>query len=568
VQVRVHECIFLTMHWIDWLVLGSTLIFITAYGVWKTRHNKSTDDYLASGRSTPWWAIGLSIMATQASAITFISTPGLGYSKGLGFVQFYFGLPIAMIIIAHYFVPVFHRLKVYTAYEYLEQRFDKKTRYLAAFLFLVQRGLAAGITIYAPSIMLSKLLGWNLYFNILAIGILVIIYTVSGGTNAVTQTHKQQMAVIFLGMFLAFGFLLHYITQDIPFSRAMDVARWTGKLNAIDLDFDIETRYNIWSGVIGGTFLMLSYFGTDQSQVQRYLSGRSVREIKTGLYFNAVLKIPMQFFILFIGAMVFVFYQLHTPPIHFDGEAVEQVRNSDASGQLLELEQEHAQLYERIREATLDDNAQGAAILAFQDEKVQISKKVDALVEESGYVVKAKESDYVFITYVLNYLPIGLIGLIMAVLFSAAMSSTSAELNALGSTALVDFYKQRKPEASDAQQLQRGKLLTAFYGVLAIAFAISVNFLENLVEAVNILGSLFYGTILGVFVVGFFLKWIRATPVFIAAIVAELVVISFFIFDKQIDALLGYKIEYLWYNLIGCLLVVLISWLLNLRKSV
>ena len=313
---------------------------------------------------------------------------------------------------------------------------------------------------------------------------------------------------------------------------------------------------------------MLSYFGTDQSQVQRYLSGRSVREIKTGLYFNAVLKIPMQFFILFIGAMVFVFYQLHTPPIHFDGEAIEQVRNSEGSGQLVELEEEHAQLYERIRNATMDESTQGSTIAALQKEKAVISKKVEALVETSGYVVKAKESDYVFITYVLRYLPIGLVGLIMAVLFSAAMSSTSAELNALGSTALVDFYKQRRPDASDAEQLRRGKLLTAFYGVLAIAFAISVNFLENLVEAVNILGSLFYGTILGVFVVGFFLKWIKATPVFIAAIVAELVVISFFIFDRQIDALLGYKIEYLWYNLIGCLLVVLISWVLNFRKSV
>ncbi len=338
------------MHIIDWFVLSGTILFITIYGIWKTRKNRSAEDYLNSGHSTPWWAIGLSIMATQASAITFISTPGLGYTTGLGFVQFYFGLPIAMIIIAKFFVPVFHKLKVYTAYEFLENRFNKKTRSLAAFLFLVQRGLAAGITIYAPSIILSKILGWNLYVNIFVIGILVIAYTVSGGTTAVTQTHKQQMAIIFLGMFVAAGFLISYITNDISFSRAIDVASINGRLNAIDWDFNLNTRYNIWSGIIGGTFLMLSYFGTDQSQVQRYLSGKSLKEIKTGLYFNAVLKIPMQFFILFIGVLVFVFYQLNTPPMHFDELAIEHVQSFGNGEELVKLQKQHNQVYDEIRD--------------------------------------------------------------------------------------------------------------------------------------------------------------------------------------------------------------------------
>lgn len=555
------------MHIIDWFVLSGTILFITIYGIWKTRKNRSAEDYLNSGHSTPWWAIGLSIMATQASAITFISTPGLGYTTGLGFVQFYFGLPIAMIIIAKFFVPVFHKLKVYTAYEFLENRFNKKTRSLAAFLFLVQRGLAAGITIYAPSIILSKILGWNLYVNIFVIGILVIAYTVSGGTTAVTQTHKQQMAIIFLGMFVAAGFLISYITNDISFSRAIDVASINGRLNAIDWDFNLNTRYNIWSGIIGGTFLMLSYFGTDQSQVQRYLSGKSLKEIKTGLYFNAVLKIPMQFFILFIGVLVFVFYQLNTPPMHFDELAIEHVQSFGNGEELVKLQKQHNQVYDEIRDVLVQGGDYTAVAGELEQTKTELKEEINTLITKSGYEGKVKkESDFVFITYVLEYLPIGLVGLIMAVLFSAAMSSTSAELNALGSTSLVDFYKTRNPNSSDANLLQKGKALTAFWGILAILFAISVNFMENLVEAVNILGSLFYGTILGVFVVAFFFKKIEGNAVFLAAIFAEVAVISMFIFDEKLAELLGTRIEYLWFNLIGCALVVLISYLLQVTK--
>jgi len=548
------------MHLIDWLVLGGTILFITIYGIWKTRHNKSAEAYLNSGNTTPWWAIGLSIMATQASAITFISTPGLGYSTGLSFVQFYFGLPIAMIIIAKFFVPVFHNLKVYTAYEFLENRFDRKTRSLAAILFLVQRGLAAGITIYAPSIILSKILGWNLYVNIFVIGILVIAYTVSGGTTAVTQTHKQQMAIIFLGMFVAAGFLIGYITKDISLSKAIDVASINGRLNAIDWKFDVSKRYNIWSGIIGGTFLMLSYFGTDQSQVQRYLSGRSVKEIKTGLYFNAILKIPMQFFILFIGVLVFVFYQLNTPPVHFDELAIEHVKEVGMGEELGRIQSKHDAVHNSIRNAVVNDESYSEVAKNLEQDKALVKEQMNDLIITSGYKGKVKkESDFVFITYVLEYLPIGLVGLIMAVLFSAAMSSTSAELNALGSTSLVDFFKVRNPESSDLVLLRWGKILTALWGVLAIVFAITVNFMENLVEAVNILGSLFYGTILGVFVVAFFFKKIQGNAVFLAAIIAESIVLSLFIFDNQITTILGTRIEYLWYNLIGCVLVVLIG---------
>jgi Na+/proline symporter len=553
------------MHWIDWSVLLFTILFITLYGVWKTRGNKSAGDYLNAGKNTPWWAIGLSIMATQASAITFISTPGLGYSSGLGFVQFYFGLPIAMIIIARFFVPVYHRLNVFTAYEFLEKRFDAKTRLLAAFLFLVQRGLAAGITIYAPSIILAKILGWNLYVNIFVIGILVIIYTVSGGTAAVTQTHKQQMAVIFGGLFIAFGFLIYYITRDITFSQALDIAAINGRLDALDFKFDLETRYNVWSGVIGGTFLMLSYFGTDQSQVQRYLSGKNVKEIKTGLYFNAVMKIPMQLFILFIGAMVFVFYQLHTPPLHFDQLAIEHLENSTEVNTLHALQAEQDVLAaERRSLITESQDLYEEKRLELDNKQAELKASLTTILEQTSYTGKVKkESDFVFITYVLDYLPIGLIGLIMAVLFSAAMSSTSAELNALGSTTLVDFYKRKNLDAEDDTLLKKGKLYTALWGVLAIVFAITVDFMENLVEAVNILGSLFYGTILGVFIVAFFMKRIGGKAVFWSAIVAELTVICFFLFDEQLDAFLGWKVEYLWYNLIGCLLVMLLSWLMQ-----
>lgn len=556
------------MNLLDWIILLTTLLGITGYGIWKTRGKRSEKDFISPGSATSWWAIGLSIMATQASAITFLSTPGLGYSTGLLFAQFYFGMPIAILIIALFFVPVFKRLKVYTAYEYLENRFDLKTRWLAAALFLIQRGLAAGITIYAPSIILTKILGWSLTFNILLIGILVIIYTVSGGTEAVTQTHKQQMTVVFLGMFAAFFVLVYYIRQDTGWGVAMDMARISGRLDALVWpDFSVKvkenvwsSRYNIWSGIIGGTFLMLSYFGTDQSQVQRYLSGKSVREIRTGLFFNAIVKIPMQYFILFIGVLTFIFYQTHKPPVHFNVQLDQHLVQSDRAAQYDSLKARVDINFEQKQRAL--NTADGISIDEWNSARIEsdtLKKHINRLAIKSGYKAKVTETDYVFITFIMDYLPIGLVGLLLAVIFSAAMSSTSAELNALATTTGIDFYRRIRGREVHNSTASSARWFTFGWGVLAIAFALFASMLENLVEAVNILGSLFYGTILGIFLVGFGIKYVRGQAVFMAAILAESVVIAFFLLKKEITAWLGFEVEFLWYNVIGCLLVVLVS---------
>lgn len=501
-------------------------------------------------------------MATQASAITFISTPGMGYQTGLNFAQFYFGLPLAMIIVAFAFVPVFHKLKVYTAYEFLENRFSLNARLLTAFLFLVQRGLAAGLTIYAPSIILAKILGFPLYANILVIGILVIIYTVSGGTEAVTQTHKQQMAVIFLGLFIVFGFLVYGLHNQIGLSKAFSIAELNDKLDLVDTRFDLSNRYNIWSGMIAGTFLMLAYFGTDQSQVQRYISGKSVKEIRTGLYFNAVLKIPMQIFILLIGVMVFVFYQVQKPPIFFDHLAIEHVESSEYQQEMTHLKEEYVVFQDQKADRIKNDfDGYKKEVSDYNREDLAYRQKVEMLIEKSSYVSPIKkEGDFVFITYVLKYLPIGLIGLLMAVIFSAAMSSTAAELNALATTTVVDFYKRlRKDPNSKTDIVKRSKLFTALWGVVAISFAMVAQFLDNLVEAVNILGSLFYGTVLGIFLVAFYAKRVGSLAVIISAIIAELFVVSMFVFQPFFNKLFGVQVEFLWYNLIGCFLVFALS---------
>jgi solute:Na+ symporter, SSS family len=559
------------MHWIDWSVLFGTLVFITVYGIYKTRGIKNEAGYLASDKNTPWWAIGLSIMATQASAITFLSTPGLGYQTGLEFVQFYFGLPIAMVIIAFVFVPLYHKLKIYTAYEYLESRFDGKTRLLTASLFLVQRGLAAGITIYAPSIILSQILGLPLHVNILTIGTLVILYTVSGGTNAVTQTHKQQMAVIFAGLIIAFVFLYRGLSEHLNTDQIIEIASVGDRLKAVDWTFNMHEKYNIWSGIIAGTFLMLSYFGTDQSQVQRYISGKSIKEIRTGLYFNAILKIPMQFFILLLGIMVFVFYQINQPPVHFDHLAVEHAQNSEFSQEFEELSNKKSALFESNKDLIMNDfEAYSNQKEALAVQQTQIDTVINELIQHSGYTAPVeKESDFVFITFVLDFLPIGLIGLLMAVIFSAAMSSTAAELNALATTTVVDFYKNLTPESKQRNIVVVSKLMTAGWGLFAIAFALMAQFLDSLVEAVNILGSLFYGTVLGVFLVGFFAKKIRGNAVFIAAIVSETVVLLLYFFDEKISNLIGADISvgYLWYNLIAAVLVFAISYLVQKVKN-
>ena len=558
------------LSWIDWAVMLTTLFTIVAYGVWKTRGSKNIESYLLGDKASNWWTIGLSVMATQASAITFLSTPGQAYMEGMGFVQFYFGLPLAMIIISAVFIPLYYRLKVYTAYEFLESRFDNKTRALTAILFLIQRGLAAGITIYAPAIILSQIVGWSLNFTILFIGILVIIYTVSGGTKAVSQTHKQQMGIIFLGMFIAFGMLISFIGDSIDFGQSLDIAGAMGKLNIIDTEFNPESKYNIWSGLIGGLFLQLSYFGTDQSQVQRYLSGSSVRESRLGLVFNGLLKIPMQFFILFVGVMVFVFYQFTTPPIHFNEANINKVENSIYAEEFHELENNYNQLIETKKEAQLDFVAakengettiieqQKTTINQLQAEADQMREQSKALILKVDENAETKDDDYIFITFVINYLPIGIIGLLLAVIFSAAMSSTSSELNALGSTATVDMYKRNfKKEGSETHYLKASKLLTGLFGVFAIIFATLASLFENLIEAVNILGSLFYGTILGVFLVAFFFKYIKGNAIFVSAVISQILIGVLFYLNRT-----GiYEIGYLWYNLIGPTLVIFFGFL-------
>ncbi|MFY0625947.1 MAG: sodium:solute symporter [Reichenbachiella sp.] len=559
------------MSTIDLIVLFGTLALIVGYGVYKTLGTNDMEGYLLGGKSLKWGTIGLSVMATQASAITFISTPGQGYESGMAFVQNYFGLPIALIIVATVFIPIYYKLKVYTAYEYLEKRFDNKTRLLGAFLFLVQRGLAAGITIYAPAIILSTILDWNLSYTILMVGVLVIIYTVSGGTKAVSITQKQQMGVILVGMVIAFGYIIHYLSPFVTFGQALDVAGNLDKLNAVDFSFDIEKRYTVWSGILGGLFLALSYFGTDQSQVQRYLGGKNTMESRMGLMFNALLKIPMQFFILLTGAMLYVFFIFYNPPVHFNQSSLAIVAEGEGKSALTSIEENHALWAEQRKDFTLEYleavESGNEADIKVADQRLQMSvdkinesrEEVKALITATDSNIKTKDSDYVFLTFILNYLPQGLVGLLIAVIFSAAMSSTSGELNALASTTTVDFYKNIiNKDATDSDYVVVSKWLTFIWGGLAISFAFMAHQSENLIEMVNILGSIFYGNILGIFLVAFFIKYVKGTAVFWAAILSQTIVIVLF---------LTTSIGYLWYNLIGCLGVVVISGLLQILNQ-
>ena len=558
------------MNTVDLVVLFGTLIFIVAYGVWKTRGQSNIKGYLLGDNTLKWGTIGLSVMATQASAITFISTPGQAYDSGMGFVQNYFGLPIAIIIVATVFIPIYYKLKVYTAYEYLEKRFDLKTRILGAFLFLVQRGLAAGITIYAPAIILSSILDWDLTFMIILTGTLVIIYTVSGGTRAVSIPQKQQMGVIMMGMFIAFGIIISYITDFVSFGDAVSVAGVLNKTQAVDFDFNFEKRYTFWSGITGGLFLALSYFGTDQSQVQRYLGGKNISESRMGLYFNAIFKIPMQLFILFVGVMVYVFYIFYQPPVHFKEVSLDLVRESPKAQILEDLESEYQTAVEERKSLVLayaesSDNEEkevlGQQIAAADLHSEQIRTEVKELILSVDESIETKDSDYVFLSFILKYLPHGFVGLLIAVILSAAMSSTSSELNSLASTTSVDFYKRLiRSKETDKGYLIASRLFTLMWGLLAIFFAIMAKNSENLIEAVNIIGSIFYGTILGIFLVAFFLKRIGGSAVFYAAIIAEIVVITCHFMAEA-----GYfKLGYLWYNAIGCFVTIILSLLFNL----
>jgi Na+/proline symporter len=551
------------MSTIDWSILILSLVFIVSYGVWKGRGSKDIEGYIMADRNIRWYIVALSVMATQASAITFLSTPGQAYSDGMRFVQFYFGLPIAMVILCIAAIPLYHKLNVFTAYEYLEKRFDLKTRGLAAILFLIQRGLAAGLTIYAPSIIISTLLGLNIYFTNLVIGVLVIIYTASGGSKAVSWTQTQQMIIVMSAMTGAFFMVLYLLPKDMSFTDALFVAGKMGKLNAIDFSFDLSNRYNIWSGVIGGLFLALSYFGTDQSQVQRYLTAKSITHSRMGLLTNGLVKVPMQFFILLIGAMVFVFYQFTAPPLFFNTVESQGVRDGQWGKEYRLVEEQYQKASEekvRLVQQLVQARQQGDKVqLESVDEKLQLAeKKVSQLKEQGVQIIKkhsanedVSDTNYIFLSFVLKYMPVGLLGLIIAAIIAAAMSSTSSELNALASTTVVDIYKRMmKKTGSDRHYLRSSKLLTVVWGIFAILFAQYANRLGTLVEAVNILGSLFYGTILGIFMVAFFLKFVRGAAAFYAAIFAEVGVISCFLFTD---------ITYLWYNVVGCLLVVIFS---------
>lgn len=543
------------MEQIDWIVLIGTLAFIVLYGTYKARGSKNVTDYLKGGNDSKWWTIGLSVMATQASAITFLSTPGQAFHSGMGFVQFYFGLPIAMVVICLVFIPIYHRLKVFTAYEYLETRFDLKTRTLTAILFLIQRGLAAGITIFAPAIILSAVLGWNLLYLNVIIGVLVIIYTVSGGTKAVSVTQKQQMGIIFLGMFLAFLIILNYLPLDINFNKALEIAGASGKMEVLDFSFDFENRYTFWSGIIGGTFLALSYFGTDQSQVQRYLSGKSVKQSQMGLIMNGLLKVPMQFFILLVGVMVFVFYQFNASPLHFNPAAVKDVMNSKYAEEYVALENEKDQIDAQLREvqmtfstATTDSEKSTLSnkILNLQQQEEALREQSKTVIKKANPDAETNDKDYVFIHFILNNLPRGLIGLLLAVILSAAMSSTASELNALGSTTAMDLYKRNVKGRTDKQYVNASKWFTMLWGVIAILIACVANLFENLIELVNIIGSIFYGNVLGVFLLAFFIKYVKSNATFIAALITQAIVVAVWWIDVM---------PYLWLNVFGCVLV-------------
>ena len=540
---------------LDWIILLGTLAFIVLYGVWKNRKNNSIEDYLKGGNESRWWTIGLSVMATQASAITFLSTPGQACHDGMGFVQFYFGLPLAVVIICLFFIPIYHRLKVYTAYEFLEERFDLRTRTLTAILFLVQRGLAAGITIYAPAIILSAVLGWNLKILILLIGFVVIFYTLIGGTRAVNVTQKQQMFIIFFGMISAFVFIINSFPADVGFVKALTIAGATGKLDVIDFSFDLNNRYTFWSGITGGLFLALSYFGTDQSQVQRYLSGKSLKESQLGLIMNGFLKVPMQFFILLVGVMVFVFYQFEPAPIHFNPKAVEAIENSTHAGDFKVLETELGMIQEQKRILLLQSNSIDLKEVARLDHNErEIRSEVKNLIKMAAPEIEVNDKDYVFIFFILKYLPQGLIGLLLAVILSAAMSSTASELNALAATTVVDLYKRNRGTQTEQHYVNASKFFTLAWGIIAILFASFGSLVENLIQLVNIIGSIFYGTILGVFVVAIFLKSIKGQAIFYAALISEAMIIYLFYMDM---------FSYLWLNVIGTVLTILLGYLLQ-----
>lgn len=560
------------MEILDWIVLSTTLFFIVVYGVIKTKGSATVKDYLLDNNETPWFTVGVSVMATQASAITFLSTPGQAYHDGMGFVQFYFGLPIAMIVIAYTFIPIYHRLKVYTAYEYLEQRFNVQTRTLAAVLFLIQRGLGTGITIYAPSIILSALLGWNLTFLNIFIGVLVIIYTVTGGTKAVNVTQKQQMFVIMSGMFITFFVILAYLPEDVDFSNVLHIAGANGKMDILDFSYNPETRYTVWSGITGGFFLMLSYFGTDQSQVGRYLSGKSIKESQMGLIMNGLLKVPMQFFILLTGVLVFVFFQFNDAPLHFNPTNVEKVLQSDQKKEYEALEAELNQInidkkvvnqiyIEQLKHNAYDNPTLRKKMIALSLEEKELRNDAKEIISKADNSAETNDKDYVFLYFIMNYLPKGLLGLLLAVIISAAMSSSASGLNSLAATSSIDLYKRNVTVKSEKQYVVATQYFTLFWGIVAIGFACVSSLFENLIQLVNIIGSIFYGTVLGIFLIGFYFHYIKGKAVFYSGLISQAIVILIFLKYILFESNESEKLGYLWLNLIGVLLTIVLAFL-------
>lgn len=562
------------MQLFDWIILIVTLLFIVIYGSWKTRGSQNVEDYVLGNNETPWFTVGLSVMATQASAITFLSTPGQAFHDGMGFVQFYFGLPIAMVLICVTFIPIYHKYKVFTAYEYLEKRFDLETRSLAAILFLVQRGLGTGITIYAPSIILSALLGWNLTYMNIIIGVLVIIYTFSGGTKAVNVTQKQQMFVILSGMVITFFLILHYLPNEMTFDNAMHIAGANDKMNIVNFSFDLNEKYTFWSGITGGFFLALAYFGTDQSQVGRYLSGKSVRESQMGLIMNGLLKVPMQFGILLTGVMVFVFFQFNETPLNFNPNNKLLVENSIYKKQYQNLQKDLDKLSEDEKVINLlyiDQLNQDYDNPTLRKELVDLALKEKDLRAQGREIIskvdknsETNDKDYVFFYFILHYLPKGLIGLLLAVIISAAMSSTASGLNALASTTAIDIYKRNvKGEKTAKHYLNATKFFTLMWGIIAIAFACIATLFENLIQLVNIIGSIFYGTVLGIFLVGFYSKKIKGKAIFYSAIISQTTIFLIYYFAILIYPSGEEKLGYLWLNFIGAMLTLIISFILQ-----
>lgn len=562
------------MQLFDWIVLVVTLLFIVIYGVYKTKGSKNVEDYILGNNETPWYTVGLSVMATQASAITFLSTPGQAYHDGMGFIQFYFGLPIAMVVICLTFIPLYHKYKVFTAYEYLEKRFDLKTRSLAAILFLVQRGLGTGLTIYAPAIILSALLGWNLTAMNIMIGVLVIIYTFSGGTKAVNVTQKQQMFVIMSGMFVTFFLILHFLPNDMTFTSALHIAGANDKMNIVDFSFNPEEKYTFWSGITGGFFLALAYFGTDQSQVGRYLSGKSVRESQMGLIMNGLLKVPMQFFILLTGVMVFVFFQFNPVPLNFNPNNKIIIEKSKYKAEYHALEKKLEDLSEDKKVINLlyidqlnqdyDNPTLRKELVALSSKEKDLRDHAKDIIQKADKNSETNDKDYVFFHFILHYLPKGLIGLLLAVIISAAMSSTASGLNALASTTAIDIYKRNvKEEKTERHYVNVTKFFTLFWGIVAILFASIGTLFENLIQLVNIVGSIFYGTVLGIFLVGFYIKYVQAKAIFYSAVISQIAIFIIYYFAIFIYPSGQEKLGYLWLNFIGAMLTIVLSMLMQ-----